>query len=100
MNNDPVLTLLGFAAKAGRLSYGTHATEWAITAKKANLVCVASDISEKSKKEIRFKANKQGIPVTELQGTDSATLSQRIGKRCGIVAVNDKGFAESIRKKI
>ena len=45
---DKAIPLLQFAAKAGRLSFGTHATEWAITSGKAKLVCVANDISAKS----------------------------------------------------
>ena len=96
--NNPVLSLLGFAAKAGKLSFGTHASEFSITSKKAKVALVCEDISEKSQKEIKFKAEKQNIPVIILHGIDSATLSARVGKKCGIVTVNDEGFAEAIQK--
>ena len=97
--NDPALSLLGFAAKAGKLSFGTHATELAIDTEKARLILVANDISEKSIKELKFKADKKRIPVIKLENTDKTTLSGRLGKNCGIVAVNDEGFASAVLKK-
>ncbi len=96
---DKALNLLQFAAKAGRLSYGTHATEWALESGKARLVCVADDTSAKSIKEIKFKAAKRGVEVLILDGTDSEALSRAIGKRCGRVAVNDDSFAKAIIEK-
>ena len=99
MSNSSVLSLLGFAAKAGKLSFGTHATEFAITSGKARLVCAAQDISEKSIKELNFKAGKKNIPVIIIDGIDTATLSGRVGKNCGILAVLDQGFADAILTK-
>ncbi len=96
--NNPILTLLGFASKAGKLSFGTHATEFAISSGKARLVCAAEDISAKSIKELNFKADKQNIPVIILKGIDTELISKRVGKTCGILAVNDEGFAGSILK--
>lgn len=100
MKTDYILSLLGFAAKAGKLSFGTHASEFAISTKKANLVLAAEDISAKSFKELKFKADKQNIPVITLIGIESETLSHRVGKKCGIIAVCDSGFADSILKNI
>ncbi len=96
---EKAVNLLQFARKAGRLSYGTHATEWAITSKKAALVCVANDISEKSVKELKFKASKIGIEVLVLKNTSTEALSAALGKSCGIVAVNDPDFAKAIIDK-
>lgn len=100
MKIDSILSLLGFAAKAGKLSFGTHASEFAVTSRKAELICVAKDISQKSVKEFKFKAQKHNIPVVILSGIDSATVSSKVGKACGILAVNDKGFAEAILKNL
>ena len=97
MNSEKILSLLGFASRAGKLSFGTHATTFAIQSKKAKLVLAAEDISEKSVKELRFQATKQNIEVLNLSGIDTATLSKRVGKNCGIVAVNDSGFADAIK---
>lgn len=96
MNNNQILTLLGFAAKAGKLSFGTHATEWAITSGKAKLVVIAEDISKKTVKEIRFEADKKNVPVFVICGVGIEELSHRVGKNCGIVAVCDNGFADTL----
>lgn len=90
-----ILSLLGFASKAGKLSFGTHATEWAISSGKAKLVLAANDISERSVKELKFKASDK-IPVKVLLEIDIDTLSKKVGKSCGIVAVNDDGFASAL----
>ena len=97
VNSEKILSLLGFAAKAGKLSFGTHATEFAIESKKAKLVLAAEDISEKSVKELKFKADKVGIQVLTIDSISTADLSKRVGKNCGIVAVLDSGFADAIK---
>ena len=99
MVKPKILSLLGFASKAGRLSFGTHATEWAIKSGKTKLVVIASDISEKTIKEIRF-ITKDKIPVKVLEEIDIDTLSIQIGKKCGIVSVNDEGFANALLEQI
>ncbi len=96
---DKALNLLQFAAKAGKLSYGTHATVWSIEKGSAKLVCTANDISEKTVKELKFKASKMGTPVLTLPNIDSGTMSQALGKSCGIVAVNDPSFSKAIIEK-
>ena len=92
---DKILSLLGFASKAGKLSFGVHATEWAIKSGKAKLVLAAEDISEKSVKELKFKASDK-VPVMVLSNINIDTLSKKVGKSCGIIAVNDDGFATSL----
>lgn len=96
---DKILSLLGFASKAGKLSFGTHATEWAIHGGKAKLVLAANDISEKSIKELKFKASDK-IPVKVLLEIDIDTLSKKVGKSCGIVSINDDGFATALLEQI
>ena len=61
--SDPALSLLGFAAKAGKLSFGTHATEFAVESGKARLVLVANDISEKSIKELKLKMKRKILKI-------------------------------------
>ncbi|MBO4468115.1 MAG: ribosomal L7Ae/L30e/S12e/Gadd45 family protein [Clostridia bacterium] len=97
--NDKILTLLGFASKAGRLSYGFNASSETIKAKKSGLVVTASDISDKTKKEIRFIAEKSGVKVIELEGTEQNVLSNAVGRSCGIVLVNDSSFASAIAEE-
>ena len=96
---DKILSLLGFASKAGKLSFGVHATEWAIKSGKAKLVLAAFNISEKSVKELKFKAG-DNMPVKVLMEIDIDTLSKKVGKSCGIVAVNDEGFATALLEQL
>ncbi|MGI6279426.1 MAG: L7Ae/L30e/S12e/Gadd45 family ribosomal protein [Acutalibacteraceae bacterium] len=97
---NKILTLLGFAAKAGRLSFGFEAASAAVRAKKAFLVLAACDISAKSRKEITFIADKYSIPVMTLDGLDIQTVSNAVGRKCGIISVNEHGFAESLKEEI
>ncbi len=95
-----VLTLLGFASKAGKLSFGFSASEEAITRKKAQLIVAAADVSLKSKKEINFTAQRSGVRVLELEATEIFELSNAVGHKCGIISVNDEGFAKAIKEEI
>ena len=95
---NKILSLLGFAAKAGKLGYGYEASIAAIKTGKAKLVVIAEDISEKSRKETIFFAQKSKIKHIILDGITIKTVSDAVGKKCGIIAVNDKGFADTLIK--
>lgn len=95
-----ILTLLGFASKAGKLSFGFEAIASALKAKKALLVLTACDVSAKSRKEITFFADKNNIPVISLEGIDIQTVSNAVGHKCGMISVNEHGFAESLKEEI
>ena len=94
--NDKILTLLGFARKSGNLSFGADSVKESLKRSKAKLVIIASDISEKSRKEIRFFASQNNIPVIDTD-YDIETLSHATGKKGGIISVNEKGFADAIK---
>ena len=98
--NNKALTLLGFAAKAGKLSYGFDSVTSSLKQKKAQLVITADDISQKTLKEATYFARKSGITVLVLKGVDIQTLTKAIGRKCGIVSVNEKQFAESLKEEI
>lgn len=98
--NNKILTLLGFAAKAGKLSFGFDSTEGALRQKKAKLVLTAADISAKSQKEITYFSQKNNITVLSLKGIDTQTLTKAVGRKCGIVSVNENGFAQSLKEEI
>ena len=100
MGQNKVLTLLGFAAKAGRLFYGMDAGVSSLKKNQARLVITADNVSEKSRKEISFYATGKNVPVITLPDCDIETLSKAIGKRAGIVAVNDEGFAKAISEAV
>lgn len=94
--NDKFLALLGFASKSGNLSFGADSVKESLKRKKAKLVIVANDISEKSHKEICFFASKEQITVIRVN-YDIASLSHATGKKGGIISVNEIGFANAIQ---
>lgn len=94
--NNKELTLLGFAAKAGKLSYGMDAVKTAILQKKSKLVLMANDISPKSQKEVLFFAKKQNVTVNVLRDYNMETVSHAVGRKCGILSVNDSSFSNAL----
>ena len=95
---NKILTLMGFASKAGKLSYGFDATLLSIKSKKSKLVVMSDEISEKSRKEMQFYSQKYNIDFILLEGMDIQTVSEAVGRKCGIISVNEKGFAQAILK--
>ena len=52
-----VLTLLGFASKAGKLQFGMAKSGESVKSGKSALLICACDVSDKSKKEVAFLTN-------------------------------------------
>ncbi len=100
MGQNKALTLLGFAAKAGKLFFGMDASVNSLKKNVVRLVVTADDLSAKSRKEISFYATGKNIPVITLRDCNIETLSKAIGKRAGIVAVSDDGFAKAISEAV
>ncbi len=96
--NNKILSLLGFAAKAGKLAYGYEASVASLKAGKAKLIIVAEDISPKSCKETIYFAQKSNTNHIILNGITIQNVSDAVGRKCGIIAVNDKGFADTLIK--
>ena len=98
MQDGKALALLGFAAKAGKLSYGMDAALKSVKGGKARLLTAASDVSQKSRKEAAFFAEKGSVKLLTLERLDIRTLSDAVGRRCGILSINDSGFADAFLK--
>lgn len=96
--NNKILTLLGFATKAGKLSFGMEAVKTSIKTNKSKLVVVAHDVSAKSQKEIAFFTSNKEIKFLVLENISLTELSAAVGRKCGIISVNDENFAETIFK--
>lgn len=95
--NDRLLSLLGIARRAGRLSVGHDASVEAIVKNKAELCVLCADASERLKKEMRHACTYKGKNVACLiLDCDILTLSKAIGTKAAVLSVNDKGFAEKI----
>ena len=94
--NDKFLALIGFASKSGNLSFGADSVKESLKRNKAKLVIIANDISDKSRKEIKFFASKSDVPVLDAE-YDISALSHATGKKGGIISVNEIGFANAIK---
>lgn len=89
---------LSICRRAGKLIGGMDEVKAAVRKKEARLVIVAADISEKSRAEISFECNKYGIKLIGI-GESMFDIAEAVGRRYGVMAVTDKGFAESVLKK-
>ena len=98
MPDCKALTLLGFAAKAGKLSFGMDVAVKTLKSGKAFLTVAAYDVSDKSRKEIAFFAQKYSVKFLVLERLDIKAVSDAVGRRCGIMSVNDSGFAGAFLK--
>ena len=97
--NSKTLTLLGFASKAGKLAYGAQKTIEYLNKNKSCLIVTACDLSTKSKKEILFFASDKKVPVVVLKDVTVQKLSTAVGRKCGVISVNDSGFADAINNQ-
>ncbi len=96
--SSKILTLLGFASKAGKLSYGMADSLVSLKKGASQMVISAFDTSEKSKKELIFHAQKYNTESFILNDCTADTLSKAVGRRCSVISVNDKGFADAVLK--
>ncbi|MBE6769028.1 MAG: 50S ribosomal protein L7 [Ruminococcaceae bacterium] len=96
--NDRLNGLLGMTRRAGRLVAGFDATVDSIKARRAQLVLLAADLSQKTEKELRFTAG-DAVPLLSVGLTkEEIGHAAGYGKPVGVVATEDKGFAAAIIK--
>ena len=99
MIESKVYGLLGISAKAGKIISGTDVVIDAISKEIVKLVIVAEDISEKSKKNIKYFCEKQNIEM--LVFGNIFNNSKAIGKQNrAVIGVKDLKLAEAIKKQI
>ncbi len=100
MNSKEILGFLGICRRAGKLNCGHDVVKDSIIKKKAKLVFLAQDASERLEKEMNFLCADKGrnIPVvrTTLTMTD---FFQGIGKKSGVFSVTDSQFSTKILQK-
>ena len=97
VHNKKVLGLMGLAEKAGKLVCGTDATIQDIERHKVELVIVAKDSSEKTRKNIKYICEKNRVEILEFGTIDE--LSNAIGKsNKAIIGIKSKDFKEGIKK--
>lgn len=99
MKLDKALRLLGLATRAGKIAFGTESVIETINKKKAKLVIIANDASERTKKIIINNSNKNNIECRIYSKIND--LSQIIGKENkAVIAIKDGNFSNEILKII
>ena len=95
MKPDKVLSMLGLAAKAGRVVSGEFSTEKAVKAQKAYLVIVAEDASANTRKRFKDMCSYYQVPILFMETRE--ILGKVIGKEFrASIAVLDAGFAKAM----
>ncbi len=91
--NERLLSLLGLARRAGRVSMGFDPVCDSAAKGEAVLILYTEDVSEGSLKKLRRSIESTGVPLRQLD-CDMDALAAAIGKSVRIVSLNDAGFAK------
>ncbi len=94
---NKALTLLGFAAKAGKITYGTEGCIIGINKGKINLILLADDTATNTAEKIEFACKRAGVECIKCFNRE--TLSEAIGKYNKVVlGITDASFSEKIKE--
>ena len=99
MKLTKALSMISLATKAGKTASGEFSTEQSVKSFRAELVIVATDASENTKKKFQNMCEFYEVPIYFYGDKD--TLGHAMGKEFrASLAVNDLGFAKGIMKHI
>ena len=93
------MSMISLATKAGKTASGEFSTEQSVKSFKAELVIVAADASDNTKKKFQNMCEFYEVPIYVYGNKES--LGHAMGKENrAMLAVNDPGFAKSIIKHL
>ena len=99
LKSSKSLSLVSLATKAGKTASGEFCTEKEVKTGMAELVIVAEDASDNTKKKFKNMCNFYEVPIYFYGDKD--TLGHAMGKEFrAMVAVTDAGFAKGIVKHL
>lgn len=96
---DKVLSMIGMAKRAGKVSTGSFLCERAVKSGEAKLVILAGDISEGSAKAIKDTCAYYKVKYITYADKDSLGTFTGGGDRA-VVSINDDNFASAVLKKL
>ena len=100
MNKQGVLTMLGFAQKAGKLAAGEAAVENFLKKEKIVLLIMSEELSDNRKEYWVRRAKYANISILTVD-ISKLDLGWAIGNSPrGIIGIMDPGMADAVRKKI
>ncbi|NLB17249.1 MAG: hypothetical protein GX825_00575 [Syntrophomonadaceae bacterium] len=92
-----IFQLIGLACKAGQISSGTMSAKTSLVRRRAKLLIVSGDISERTKDELITVCDKRGIPWLVMG--DKYRLGAHVGKAYRVaITINDPSFTQAILK--
>ncbi len=92
---NKTIMMLGLVRKAGKLSIGTDCVKKALMSGQAKLIIVTNDISDRSLQKIKRVAEEYNVGVL-IVNSSMYDMEVMFGKKVGIMAINDEGFAKKI----
>lgn len=97
MPQNRFLSLLGLCRRAGRLGWGHDACMGSVMHGKAKICLLASDASDRLKREFHRAATYDGrtLDVIELPYT-MQQIKDATGFRAGVLTTEDEGFAKRL----
>lgn len=90
---------MGLARRAGKLNWGYDTAVEAMKSGTCRLALAACDLSDKTKKNVQFEADRSGVPYAEIPFT-MEEISTAIGKKTGVIAICDGGFAKKLKQEL
>jgi ribosomal protein L7Ae-like RNA K-turn-binding protein len=100
MTNDPILSLLGLANKAGRLEIGEEPVGAVCRARKARLLLLACDTTPNTRRRCAHFGEAGNVLWLELPYSKEQLGFQLGRSSCAMLALTDAGFAASIVEKL
>jgi len=94
--NERLLSLLGLARRAGKVSMGFDPVCDSAAKGEAVLVLYTQDISTGSLKKLNRQITANNVEMAQLP-CDMETLACAIGKGVRIISLNDAGFAKKAK---
>ena len=99
MQNDKVLSMLGLAAKAGKIKSGEFSTEQAVKSGQAYLVIISDEASDNTKKKFYNMTDYYHVPCYSYG--DKEALGKCIGKQFrASLAVTDQNLAQAVEDRL
>lgn len=95
--NSKLMSLLSLCRKAGKLVTGFDEVRQAIWCSEAKLIILSCDLSPKRAEDIEYTAGSVSPAVKVVRSSHTMDeLMQVLGRRTGIIAVTERGLADSV----
>lgn len=97
MEKNKILSMLGLARRAGRLSMGHDMALKSLHAGKAKMILFACDSSERLRREFQVttEKNKISVPVF-IPPVTISEIHYSCGYKAGVITVDDENFSKKI----